>query len=81
MDKQDFIDAAKFVGIFAVGITAIITACMIPVYIADRWDCSAYEYATGRDTKYAGLQCYVLDDTGKYRAMDEMKIRNATKGE
>lgn len=81
MDKDDFIEAIKFIGTGAVGLAVILFVVMLPVYLADRWDCSSYEYATGRDTKYSGLKCYVLDDNGRYRSMEEMTIRNATKGE
>lgn len=77
-------EIAKGIGsaiLVVAGFTAFIFALMIPVYIADRFDCASYERTTERETKYAGLTCYVRDDHGRFRSMEEMKIRNATKGE
>jgi len=59
---RDFIEMIVVIG----GAMAIIFfAVCVPVYIADRVDCSGFQEATGIETQYSGLKCYAKVD-GKF---------------
>lgn len=43
--------------------------------------CSVYEKQTGRNTEWAGYNCYITLENGKVVTYEELKMRNAAQGE
>ncbi len=47
---------------------------------ADMYQCASFGEVTGRQTRYVAMSCYVQQD-GRWYSADELKLRNATKGQ
>lgn len=53
---------------------------LIGAFLLDAHDCRVYSKVTANETNYEFGTCYVKQSGGWY-TREEMKIRNATKGE
>lgn len=62
--------------IAAAGMFFAVGCCVV----VDAYLCSGYESATGKDTKYSALRCYIKDG-GEWYSWEEYMHRLATKGE
>ena len=58
---EDFLD---FMKICVVAVAIVVCALLIPIYLIDRHQCSGFAVATGMETRYEGMQCYVKTDAG-----------------
>lgn len=50
------------------------------VYVSGAYSCGQYQQVTGKDTRYAGMECYIKDN-GQWFAWTEYKNRLVTKGD
>ena len=76
--SNDLKDFLLFLCAFVAGMFVFVAIAMFVVVMPVEWtQCRNYEKATGRPTKYEGLNCYVQDKQGDWYRLDELVHRRA----
>lgn len=73
---KDFIEFMIVLFIFFLAIGFLVTA---PVVFADAYACKTYQEITGKETKYAGFDCFIKAGN-EWMLYEEYKLRNVTTG-
>lgn len=73
-------DFAKFMGGFLGLVIGVLGATFGLIYQLESWQCTGYQTATGKATKYVRAECYVKDD-GAWYSWTEYKNRLIARGQ
>ena len=67
---DDLLEILSIMLAAAIAIVSILGLLFGVGYAIDRWQCAGYEIATGKDTNFVALTCYVQTENG-WQARDE----------